>query len=113
MGTNYIPFGTFPALSYPITLIPNAENSLPRPVLLPRLNPANARTYYGTNDLVLTCAGIQGLKMTIKANSMRDPQGNLVAPDHPITVSLNQVHHDDVPMPIPRSEEHTSELQSR
>src|SRR6058998_1798166 len=39
--------------------------------------------------------------MTIKAKFMVKPQGNRVTNDHPATVSLNQVHHDSVPMPIP------------
>ncbi len=65
------------------------------------MNPTNAHAYYGTNDLVLTCADLQGLKMTIKANSMRLPNGTLVTPETPTVVSLNQVHHDNVPMPIP------------
>jgi hypothetical protein len=101
LGGATIPFGSFPALSFSTTIIPNAENSLPRPVLLPRLNTNNARLYYGTNDLVLTCEGMAGLKMTIKANSMRLPNGTLVTPSTPATLSLNQVHHDQVPMPIP------------
>ena len=101
LGTDSIPPNTFPFLSYPITLVPNAENSLPKPVLLPRLNPKNERTYYGTNDLILTCEGMEGLKMTIKAGSMRKVNGSLVTPGNPAVVSLNQVHHDQVPMPIP------------
>jgi alpha-tubulin suppressor-like RCC1 family protein len=101
LGTNTVPPGSFPFLSYPMVTIPNAENSLPRPVLLPRLNPNNSKIYYGTNDLVLTCEGIDGLKMTIKANSMRDARGRKITPQNPAQVALNQVHHDSVPMPIP------------
>ncbi len=96
-----IPTNSFPSLEFSLILIPNAENSLPSPVLLPRLNPNNQRLYYGTNDLVLTCEGMEGLKMTIKAGSMRKPDGTLVTADNPSFVSLNQVHHDNVPMPIP------------
>ena len=96
-----IPTNSFPSLEFSLILIPNAENSLPMPVLLPRLNLNNQRLYYGTNDLVLTCEGMEGLKMTIKAGSMRKPDGTLVTPDNPSFVSLNQVHHDSVPMPIP------------
>ena len=99
--TNAIPTNSFPALHYSVTTVPNAENSLPSPVLLPRLNPANAHVYDGTKDLVLTCEGIDGLRMTIRANSMRDAQGNPVTPANPMVVSLDQVHHDDVPMPMP------------
>ncbi|MBL9135292.1 MAG: carboxypeptidase regulatory-like domain-containing protein, partial [Verrucomicrobiales bacterium] len=96
-----IPTNSFPSLSYSVVTVPNAANSLPTPVLLPRLNPANAVVYYGTNDLVLTCAGIDGLKFTIRANSMTDERGNPVRPENPAVVSLDQVHHDDVPMPMP------------
>ena len=101
VGTNAVPPNSFPFLSYSMVLIPNAENSLPKPVLLPRLNVNNQRLYYGTNDLVLTCEGMEGLKMTIKANSMKDARGIPVTPANPAVVSLNQVHHDQVPMPIP------------
>jgi len=96
-----IPTNSFPALEFSLILIPNAENSLPSPILLPRLSPLNQRLYYGTNDLVLTCDGMEGLKMTIKAGSMKKPDGTLVTPGNPTYVSLNQVHHDNVPMPIP------------
>ena len=96
-----IPTNSYPSLEFQLILIPNAENSLPSPVLLPKLNLANQRLYYGTNDLVLTCEGMEGLKMTIKAGSMKKPDGTLVTPSNPSFVSLNQVHHDNVPMPIP------------
>ncbi|HWN93869.1 MAG TPA: hypothetical protein VNT99_02445, partial [Methylomirabilota bacterium] len=101
LGTNTIASNSFPALQYTIAIVPNAENSLPTPVLLPRLNTNNAKWYYGTNDLVVTCEGIEGLKMTIKANSMKHPGGEIVSPGRPAFVSLDQVHHDDIPMPMP------------
>ena len=101
LGGVAIPPGSFPSLSFTPTIVPNAENGLTSPVLLPHLNPANARTYDGTTDLVLTCQGIAGLKMTIKAGSMRKVDGTLVSPANTTVVSLNQVHADSVPMPIP------------
>lgn len=96
-----IPSGSYPALTFSLVLIPNAQNQLPMPVLLPKLNPNNARTYDGTTDLVLTCEGMEGLRMIIKAGSMRRPDGSIPSPSNPAIVALNQVHHDDVPMPIP------------
>jgi hypothetical protein len=101
LNSEPVPSGSFPSLEYSLILIPNAENSLPSPVLLPRLNPANARVYYGTNDLVLTCEGMAGLKMFIKAGSMRRRDGTSPTPQNPTIIALNQVHHDDVPMPMP------------
>ncbi|HAB15818.1 MAG TPA: carboxypeptidase-like regulatory domain-containing protein, partial [Verrucomicrobiota bacterium] len=99
--TNAIPTNSFPTLSYPVVAIANAQNSLPTPVLLPRKRLTNEVVYYGTNDLVVTCPDIEGLKMTIKANSMRHADGNPVTPLNPAWVSLNQVHHDNIPMPMP------------
>jgi alpha-tubulin suppressor-like RCC1 family protein len=92
---------SYPSLNYSVVTVANAENGLPTPVLLPRLNPDNAVVYYGTNDLVLTCQDIDGLKFTIQAGSMTDEKGNRVTPQNPVVVSLDQVHHDKVPMPMP------------
>ena len=96
-----IPVGSFPFLTYSPVLVPNAENSLDVPVLLPRLNPANAVFFDGTHDVVLTCEGIAGLRMIVKAGSMRRLDGTKPSPSDPAVLTLNQVHHDDIPMPIP------------
>ena len=96
-----IPLGSFPSLSYETTIVPNAENTLATPVLLPALNPLNARPYDGSEDVVLTCDGIDGLKMIVKAGSMRRADGTLPSQADPAILSLNQVHHDNIPMPMP------------
>ncbi len=101
IGSVPIPLGTFPSLHYEFIVIPNAENRLPMPVLLPRLNPNNAVVWDGTSDVELTCEGMEGLKMIVTAGSMRKADGSLVTPGNPATLSINQVHHDDIPMPIP------------
>jgi alpha-tubulin suppressor-like RCC1 family protein len=101
VGTNAIPTNTFPALTFSALLVPNAENSLGKPVLLPRRNPNNSRVYSGITDLELTCEGAPGFKLTIKANSMRHADGTPVTPQNPAVVSLNPVHHDALPIPLP------------
>ena len=95
-----VPPGSFPFLFYMVTVIPNAENSLIGPVLLPPLDPANRRRYDGTEDVVLEMAGVEGIRMKVKAGSMRLPDGSLPSPEQPAFLSLDQVHHDDVPMPM-------------
>ncbi len=92
--------GRFPSLVYRVTIVPNADNPLPTTVYLPTLNPANERTVDGTEDVDLTIQGIDGLKMTIKAGSMTLADGTKPTPARPIAVSLNQVHTDNIPMPI-------------
>ena len=97
-----IPKGSFPALSYDVLLVPNVENTLPTPVLLPELDPENAvLDYDGEDDLELTVKGIDDLKMLIRAGSMRLVDGSEPSSSNPVTVSLNQVHFDEVPMPMP------------
>jgi len=93
--------GTFPTLGYRLVIVPNADNRLPTPVRLPPLDGANTRFYDGTQDVVLEVAGLEGLRMTIKAGSMRRADGSVPSPSDPATLSLNQVHLDDVPMPLP------------
>ncbi|MBK8100603.1 MAG: hypothetical protein IPK26_26230 [Planctomycetes bacterium] len=95
----------FPALHWEVTIISGAVNRLPSAVLLPVLDPVNDRMYDGSQDVVLTCAGIAGLSVTIAAGSMTLPDGRRPTPQTPlpaaIPVAINQVHYDSVPMPIP------------
>ncbi len=98
LGGTLIDPGTFPSLSFPLVVIPNAENTLPTPVLLPKLNATNSFAYSTSVDTELTVQEIVGLKMTVKAGSMSI--GGAPAPDGTV-ITLNQVHHDDVPMPMP------------
>ena len=95
------PVGSYPDLSFEILVVPNARNEHPAPVLLPRLDPDNARNYDGTEDVVLTVKGMEGLKMFVKAGSMTLRDGSKPSVADPAVITLNQVHHDDVPMPMP------------
>ncbi|MCA9311467.1 MAG: hypothetical protein KDA21_09705, partial [Phycisphaerales bacterium] len=92
--------GSFPALYFEVILVTGIENSLPSPVLLPALNSNNAVPYSLTQDTILTVEGMEGLRMIIKPGSMYMRQGGPLAPAG-TPVSLNQVHHDDIPMPMP------------
>ncbi|MFN7962249.1 MAG: DNRLRE domain-containing protein [Thermoanaerobaculia bacterium] len=96
-----IPPGSFPTLAFSLVLVPNAANTLLGPVRLPALDPANARIYDGTADVELTVAGIAGLKMRVRAGSMRRADGSIPSPSDPAVLALNQVQTDDVPMPLP------------
>ena len=101
VGGEAIPQGSYPALSYSIVVVPNAQNQLPKPILLPQLNANNAVVYDGTQDVELTCEGMDGLRMFVKAGSVTLADESVPTPGNPTILSLNQVHHDDVPMPMP------------
>ena len=96
-----IPAGSFPALSYDTVIVPNATNSLPSPVQLPMLNPANAVEFDNTVAVELTVEEIDGLSMLVAAGSMTRADGTVPSPGDPAILTLNQVHADDIPMPIP------------
>jgi hypothetical protein len=96
-----IPPGSFPQLNFDLTLVPDAVNSLPRPVLLPPLDPSNAVVFDNTTDVELTVAGVEGLSLRVRAGSMIRADGTVPSPADPAILSLNQVHFDDVPMPMP------------
>jgi hypothetical protein len=91
--------GYFPSLQFEPVLVPNAANALPSPVLLPPLDCRNARRYSTTRDTELTVEGVEGLRMIVRAGSMTLPTGQPAGDD--AILSLNQVHHDAVPMPMP------------
>ncbi len=107
IGGQAVPAGMrFPALHFAPVVIPNVTNSLPMPVLLPPLLDVNDKVYSGTQtqDLEITCEGIDGLKMIVRAGTtVTLPDGTLVGPNNPgtVTLSLNQVQYEDIPMPMP------------
>ena len=98
-----VPMNTFPFLHFEMVVVPNSENSLPMPIMLPPLNPNNVTTTYsatpGDPDAILTVEGMDGLEMRVKAGSMRLADGESAPNGQPIY--LNQVHEDAIPMPIP------------
>lgn len=98
-----IPAGSFPIMAYDnVLVVPNAENSLAMAVRLPQLNPNNRRTYDGSQDVILGIEGVEGVAFKIRAGTVvRTMQGVTASPATPITLSLDQVHFDEVPMPLP------------
>jgi hypothetical protein len=90
--------GSFPGLEIDVLVVEDALNELPMAVRLPFLANVNQRFYSTVTDTDLTIEGVEGLSMTITAGSMTID--GAPAPNGTV-VSLNQVHHDNVPMPMP------------
>ncbi|MEN9508601.1 MAG: hypothetical protein RLZZ621_1164, partial [Gemmatimonadota bacterium] len=102
LGGQPIPAGMrFPSLGYDTAIVPNAENTLGKPILLPPLLDENSVMWDGQSDVTLTCAGLDGLRFKVKAGSMTLENGSHPTPTAPVRLSVNQVHHDDIPMPMP------------
>ncbi|KAA3615201.1 MAG: hypothetical protein DWQ01_00315 [Planctomycetota bacterium] len=96
-----VPAGSFPSLHYAVVIAPDAANALGTPVQLPRLNPANVVSFDNTQDVELQVEGIAGLRMKVKAGSVTLADGTVPQPGNPVALSLNPVHADSVPMPMP------------
>jgi YD repeat-containing protein len=95
---------TYPSLAFPLFIHPHVEHSLPRSVVLPLLITVNNVEYNGVDPVELTVAGIPGFKMIVAENTTVTLQdGTKVGPQDPgvVTLSLNQVPTNDVPMPMP------------
>lgn len=119
VGGRPIPEGfRYPYLHYTPIIIPNAENKLPSPILLPVIDACNDVVYDGVHAVTLTVRmrnpdpeaqeqcipAVDGLQMTIQADTivtLRD--GTTVGPNNPgqAVFSLNQVQYEDIPMPLP------------
>jgi|GEM_PF-3244127 len=91
----------YPDLAYSVTVVANAANKLPVPVWLPPLNPVNKVVYDGTSPITLTVQGLEGVEFSIEAGSVTLADGSMPSPDNPVTLSLDQVHVDNLPMPLP------------
>lgn len=91
----------YPFLHFEPLIIPNAENSIGMPLFLPPLRFVNDKVFDNTQDVELTLEGMEGLKMIVRAGSMTRANGTVPTPQDPATLSLNQVHYDDIPMPLP------------
>lgn len=99
VGSQPVPANSFPSLHFEPIIVPNAENQLPMAILLPQLNPANWRNYSTSTSTVLTVEDVAGLRMVVAPGSMTLESG-LPAPEG-TPISLNIVHHDNIPMPMP------------
>jgi hypothetical protein len=99
-GGQSVSAGSFPALEYELVLVPNAENSLPRPVRLPQLRTERGVLYDGTRDALLEVEELPGLRLRVRRGSMRLADGTQPSPGAPVLLLLEPVHTDDVPVPF-------------
>jgi hypothetical protein len=87
--------GEWPTLPFNIVTIAGADNPLPAPVHLVKLDIAHAVTI-GNQDAVITLADVPGFKLEVKAGSATFPDGKKTG-----KISVTPVNADKVPMPPP------------
>jgi PKD repeat protein len=86
----------YPALHFETAVVQGRTNQLPHPIYLPPLRRADERIVGADDDVVLTSAGSEGLRMTVKAHSVTFPDGSHVGP-----LLLTRVNGDRLPMVPP------------
>ena len=87
---------TFPPLPAETVLIAGQHNILDHPILLPKLALENSKIVGGPEDVTLTMAGVDGLALTVFANSATFPDGSRTG-----QLTISQVHLDKVPSAPP------------
>lgn len=85
----------FPPLEFEVVTVAGRENDLGMPILLPAIT-GSAKVVGGDEDVTLTMPGVEGLEVTIFANSATFPNGARTG-----LMSISQVHFDKIPMAPP------------
>jgi hypothetical protein len=93
-STTTVP-GEWPTLPYNIVTVAGADNPLPSPVYLVKLDTAHAVTV-GAEDREVTLPEVPGFKLTVKAGSVTFPNGDRVG-----QLSVTPVNVSKIPMPPP------------
>jgi hypothetical protein len=84
---------SFPPLAFETVTVAGQNNTLGQPILLPRLATENSKLVGGPADVTLTMAGVEGVGLTVFANSATFPDGSRTG-----FLTISQVHLDKVPM---------------
>jgi RHS repeat-associated protein len=99
-----VAIGTYPKLVFITNVVTGTDNSLPDAVVVPPLDPNGWESFDATDDVDLTVASLPGLKFTVDKNTVVTlADGTVIGPDDPgsVQLSVNAVHVDDIPMPLP------------
>ncbi len=86
----------FPPLAFETVTVAGQRNTIGQPILIPALDTANSKIVGGAQDVTLIMADVEGLSLTVFANSATFPDGSSTG-----QLTISQVHLDKVPMPPP------------
>ncbi|MFG6490501.1 PKD domain-containing protein [Roseateles sp. BYS78W] len=86
----------WPSLHFEAYAVRGQRNELPHAIYLPALLTSEAKVVGGNEDVVLTIPGLEGFRMTVKANSVTFPDGS-----HTGTLVVSPVTADKLPMAPP------------
>lgn len=85
-----------PPLAFEAVMVAGQVNDLGQPISLPFLQTDSQTIVGGAEDVVVRMPGVDGLELTVFANSVTFPDGSHVGP-----ITISQVQLDKVPMPPP------------
>ena len=87
---------TFPELEFETITVAGQNNRLGQRFLLPAIQLDSSKVVGGSGDVTLTMPGVDGLELTVFANSATFPDASTTG-----QLTISQVHLDKVPMPPP------------
>jgi len=87
--------GEWPSLSYNLVTVPGADNPLPAPIFLVKIDTENA-VFVGREDKVVTHPELPGFELKVKAGSVTFPDGSKEG-----NLSITRVNANKIPMPPP------------
>jgi hypothetical protein len=94
-GSTTTAVGEWPTLAFNLVTVAGAENPLPAPIYLVKLDTDNA-TQVGDQDVTLTLPQVPGFALEVKAGSVTFPDGNKTG-----KLSVTPVNASKIPMPPP------------
>lgn len=86
----------YPSLHFEAVAVKGAQNQLPHPIYLPKLQMSEAKIVGGNQDVVLKMPGIEGYEITVFANSVTFPDGSKTGP-----LVVSPLSLDKLPMTPP------------
>lgn len=87
--------GEYPSLAFDVFTISGADNPLPAPIYLVKLDTLHAQ-HVGEHDVTLTLPDVPGFALDVKAGSVTFPDGNKSG-----QLSVTPVNASKIPMPPP------------
>lgn len=87
--------GEWPTLSFDLVTVAGADNPLPAPIYLVKLDTVNAKMV-GDQDVTLTLPEVPGFALEVKASSVTFPDGKKTG-----KLSVTPVNASKIPMPPP------------
>lgn len=85
--------GLWPSFYFAVTTIPGVDNTYGMPMSIPQLDESSGQLVGGDEDVTLKMSGVEGVELTVFANSVTFKDGSKTG-----MLTITQVHSDKIPL---------------